>query len=165
MYSHGWTKDHGEWDIVKSSSIMPIWYNINCEIGRHSTINLDFISMHFSLYLGRVLFELADCSVALEYRRYQRSVASEESMVSVSEDTRTISRQCESSDKWWQRQHICLLRQVPQSRVRCTLRSNAFSSLNALKSNQQLTRVLCRSIISHFFSTEQVHLSSRVHLT
>ena len=47
MYSHGWTKDHGEWDIVKSSSIMPIWYNINCEIGRHSTINLDFISMHF----------------------------------------------------------------------------------------------------------------------
>ena len=34
---------------------------------------------------GRVLFELADCSLTLVYRRYQRGAASEEVMAKVSE--------------------------------------------------------------------------------
>ena len=34
---------------------------------------------------GRVLFELADCSLTLVYRWYQRGAASEEVMTSVSE--------------------------------------------------------------------------------
>ena len=49
-------------------------------------------------------------------------------------------------------------RQVPLSEVRCTLRSNALLSSNALKSDQWLTGCFAGQ-------SEKVHLSSRVHLT